>query len=437
MNIENTISVFGLGKLGATMLACFAHKGWNVIGVDINQENVNKINQGMSPIYEPRVEDLIMANKECITATTYGAGAVMDSFASFIIVPTPSKPNGTFTTIYVEEAAKAIAKALKFKKTRHLVVVTSTVLPGDTERIGSLIEQLSGKKIGEDFGLCYNPDFIALGRIVHDFLNPDMILIGESDPASGEQLEAIHRHLVDNEPSIHRMSLENAELAKITLNAYCVMKINFANSIGEICEAMPTGDASKVLAAVGADSRVGNKYFKAGMPIGGPCFGRDSRAFNKTARNILGVKETYCYASVSDKINNHHTARIQEKVRGLLGKDGKLAVLGLSYKEDINVIEESAGVKIVKNLMGDFPVAVYDPAAMAPAKKEIGDSVTYAVSVEDCLKDATVCLLATPWTEFRNLPAKTFAGMKKALILDAWNLVEDQEGLEIVRIGVA
>jgi UDPglucose 6-dehydrogenase len=265
------ISVIGLGKLGSSMLACFAHKGWDVIGVDVLQSSVNSINNGHSPIYEPGVEELINTNSSRIKATQDIVQATLDSSASFIIVPTPSRKNGSFTIEFVEKAIRSIGLALKNKDSYHLVIVTSTVMPGDTERMKDILEDVSGKTCGEHFGVCYNPDFIALGKVVHDFLNPDMILIGESDIKAGDILSKIHEKLIDNDPSIHRMSFHNAELAKIGLNSYCVMKICFANIIGEICERMPTGDAEKVLDAIGADTRVGKKYFKPGLAAAGPC----------------------------------------------------------------------------------------------------------------------------------------------------------------------
>jgi UDPglucose 6-dehydrogenase len=270
--MEQTISVFGLGKLGCTMMACFAHKGWRVIGMDVVKNTVDKVNAGESPIFEPKVQDMIGDNKERITATTDPCQATKDADVIFIIVPTPSSADGSFSIDYVVSAATSIARAMRRPDDRYrVIVVTSTVLPGDMDKIREVLEKESGKKCGEDFGLCYNPDFIALGRIVHDFLNPDMILIGQSDDRAGEIVEGVHKRLADNNPTIHRMNWWNAELSKISLNSFCVTKISFANMLAEICEKMPGGDARAVAKAVGADSRVGVKYFMPGLPVAGPC----------------------------------------------------------------------------------------------------------------------------------------------------------------------
>lgn len=435
------LSVIGLGKLGSTMAACFIHKGYEVIGVDINKDFVDIINEGHSPIYEPQVESLININKDMISATTDIEYAVLNSDVSFIIVPTPSMENGLFSTEYVESATTKIAEVLKKKEDFHVIVITSTVLPGDTERISKGIEKISNKKVGQDFGLVYNPDFIALGKIVHDFLNPDMIIIGESDEKAGMIIENIHKSIVDNEPKIYRANWYNAELIKITLNSYCTMKINFANVIAEICEKMPGGDSEVVLRAVGSDTRVGNKYFKGGLGFGGPCFGRDNRAFARMAE-IFGV--TNFYSNLSDEINNYHrTDRICTLIMSLLEEKGtnELAILGLAYKEDTPIVEESVAISVINYLIQkDIKISVYDPAAMDEAKKEIpeNENVIYTESEYLCLKNKSVCFIATPWKDFSRLSPELINDiMIDPIILDAWDILSftRESGIDVRCIG--
>lgn len=427
------ISVYGLGKLGSTMLACFAHSGFQVIGMDINKSFVEKINSGGSPIYEPGVDSLIAGNKGRISASTNPFQPALDTDASFIIVPTPSLPDGSFTTQYVLNAAVGIAEAIKNKDTYHLVVVTSTVMPGETEKVRKYIEAISGKKCNKDFGICYNPDFIALGRIVSDFLNPDMILIGQSDELAGDLLSGIHSRVVKSDPEIHRMSLWNAELSKIALNSYCTMKITFANILGEICEKVPGGDAFKVSNAVGADSRVGKKYFRPGLGYSGPCFPRDNRAFAKVASN-LGVRSTL--ANTIDEINDYQkNGRVSDRVMSFLSKGDTVSVLGLTYKEDTTLVEESAALSTAVHLaVNGVRVKVYDPAGMQEAKKAIGPvKLEFCDSALECIKDTTLCFVATPWSEFKKLSEKDFKKAGVETVLDAWGLY----GFEVKRIGKA
>jgi len=420
----------GLGKLGCTMMACFAHRGWDVIGTDINPEYVLSVNEGKSPIYEPGVAGLLKAHKEKISATSDPVEAALKSDVSFIIVPTPTVEDGSFTTKYVFEAAKGVAPAIKKKSSYHLVVVTSTVMPGETDKVRQLIEDISEKRCGPDFGVVYNPDFIALGSVIENFLNPDMILIGESDEKAGKIIEDIHRALVLNEPETHRMNFWNAELAKIGLNSYCTLKITFANIIGEICERLPGGDAHAVTQAIGADSRVGKKYFKPGLGYSGPCFPRDQRAFSHAARSA-GVRAILSEAT--DLINDYQkNGRTSEKVIENLKKGfDKISILGLTYKENTTLVEESPSLSLIKNLdAGGFKISVYDPAGMEEAQKELSDckNVTYHSSAIDCIKDACLCFVATPWGEFRNLTEDDFkTNMMDPVVIDAWNLYSFKE----------
>ncbi len=439
--MSKKLSVIGLGKLGATMSACFIHKGFEVIGVDKNQDFVDTINNGKSPIYEPHVDSLISANKERIQATTEIEFAVLHSDVSFIIVPTPSMPNGLFSTKYVEAVIADMAEALKVKKTYHLIVITSTVLPGDTARMAADLERLSGKKLNEDFGVVYNPDFIALGKIVHDFLHPDMILIGESDDRAGALIEQIHLDLVDNDPGIFRMNWYNAELSKISLNAFCTLKITYANSIAEICENMPGGDAAVVLKAIGSDTRVGNKYFKGGLGFGGPCFPRDNRALSKCAEK-LEVSNLFC--GLTDEINDYHkTDRISNMlIKFMKEKDATdIAVLGLSYKDDTPVIEESVAIEVIRTLTKfGVDVTVYDPAAMDNTAKEFegNEFITYETSALACMQNKSICFVATPWKEFGGLKAEQVSDvMVNPIILDAWGILPftEESGLDVRRIG--
>ena len=425
----NTVSVFGLGKLGFPMVACFASRGYRVIGYDVNQESIKAVNERKPNIYEPGLTELLQKPGELSAINDYRQ-AVTGSEATFIIVPTPSLADGSFSTKYAEAAAEQIAAGIKDKNTYHLVVLTSTVLPGATEdRIKTILEKVSGKKCGPDFGLCYSPEFIALGSVIRDFLSPDVILIGESDAKSGELLEEIYKNVCDNNPPVVRMSIRSAELAKISLNAYVTMKISFANTIAELCEHLPDGDAESVSRMLGFDSRIGRKYLSGALAYGGPCFPRDNKAFTFFARQI-GCKARL--AEATDTENRHQNERILAMVKKKLGdiRGKKIAVLGLTYKPETDVVEESAAVKIVDSLAkGGAEVSVYDPAGMVNGRKVLGEKgISYATSVKECLKGVDFCILATPWPEFKSLKPEDFTyGMRRPALLDCWRIYDRAE----------
>jgi UDPglucose 6-dehydrogenase len=221
------LSIVGLGKLGSPMAAVFASKGFDVVGLDLNPAFVAAINEGRAPVVEPQLQEFIDRAKPRLRATTDYGDAIANSNVTFIIVPTPSGPDLIFSNVYVLAALKTIGESLKKKLGYHVVAVTSTVMPGSTMgELKASLEQHSGRKVGFDVGLCYNPEFVALGSVVHDMLFPEMILIGESDKKSGSILEDIYRNSTNSNPEIQRMSPVNAELTKISVNTFVTTKFS-------------------------------------------------------------------------------------------------------------------------------------------------------------------------------------------------------------------
>src|SRR5580704_14058342 len=280
------ISVVGLGKLGAVLAAVMADRGHDVVGVDVNPAAVAALNEGRASVREPGLDDMIARNAGRLSATADFASAITRTEITFVVVPTPSGPDATFSLQFVLNCAEAIGRALAAKSSYHLVVISSTVMPGSTGgEVLPLIERVSGKRCGTDFGLCYNPEFIALGSVIRDMSTPDMILIGESDERAGRMLEDVYRTVCPNNPPVSRMNFVNAELTKISVNTFVTTKISYANMLAEICEQVPGADADVVSAAIGLDTRIGRKYLKGAFGYGGPCFPRDNKAFARFAEN--------------------------------------------------------------------------------------------------------------------------------------------------------
>jgi UDPglucose 6-dehydrogenase len=426
------ISVVGLGKLGLCMAACLANKGYRVFGVDIDSRKVHLINNGIVPIYEPRLTEILSACRGRLTATQDYESAIKSSDVTFIVVNTPSNPDGSYSSEQLVPTSKEIGRAIKAKDGFHVIAVTSTVLPRTTSNIVKpILEETSGKKCGIDFGLCYNPEFIALGSLIHDFLNPDFVLIGESDPQSGELLSEIYSKICENNPKIARMNIINAELTKIALNSYVTMKISFANTLVEICEHLPDGDVDVVTSALGLDHRIGPKYIKGGLGFGGPCFPRDNKAFSFFAKQ-LGCNARL--AEASDLVNENQINRIVEIVETEVESEEKIAILGLTYKPDTNIVEASQAIDIARALAErGYSVMVYDPLGIGNAKEVLGDKVEYYKSSEDCLKDAQICIIATPWNEFKKLSPEDFKKRDSTIIIDCWRILNRNRFRQKVR----
>lgn len=419
------LSVIGLGKLGSCTAACFAAKGFEVLGLDVNKDFVDAVNSGRAPVIEPRLQEFIEFSKGRLRATQDYLKAIRDTDITFLIVPTPSKEDGNFSSRFVRDALTHLAAALrKSSKQYHLFVVTSTVSPGTTDEILiPLIEKESGKKLHKDFGVCYSPEFIALGTVITDFLNPDLLLIGESSQHAGDLLKGVYEKTVENKPHVARMSIVSAEITKISLNAYVTMKISFANTLSNICEGISSANIDHITKALGSDKRISPYYLKGGLSFGGPCFPRDNRAFAAFAAKYNVDARL---ARVTDEVNHIQTQHLANKVISHLNaSDNKaVSILGLAYKPKTPIIEESAVIKLIEVLLKkDVQIIVYDPLAQSNARAYFGDNILYAESVRDCIGYAQVCVIATHEEEFRQID-QSYIVKTPTTIIDCWRLLD-------------
>ncbi len=306
-------------------------------------------------------------------------------------------------------------------------------MPGSTGgAIREALENAAGRSAGETIGLCYGPEFIALGSVIRDMLNPDFYLIGELDMRSGDVLERIYSAMCDNAAPIRRMSFVNAELAKIAINTYVTTKISFANMLSEICDHLSGANSTVVTAALGQDSRIGGKYLAPALGYGGPCFPRDTMAFASMAGK-LGARADIVEAA--DLINRHQPVRMVELVRELLAR-GTIGILGLSYKPNTPVIEASQGVEIAM-LLADagYRVLVHDPQAQDAAMAVLRDRVEATDSAEECAAASDLLIIATPWTGFQKLPQAALGRRSKRLIvIDCWRLLPVAEFADFVEL---
>lgn len=417
------LAVIGLGKLGSPFAALLASKGHHVTGIDFNEDLVEKINGRKTPFLEPQLQELLDIDGLTLEASTEYEPAVTNADATFIIVPTPSAEKGQFTNRYVLKALESIGAALKKKEGYHLVVVTSTVMPGSMDgEIQETLEKASGRKVGPELGLCYSPEFIALGSVVHNMLYPDMVLIGESDKKAGDLLESIYRSFCENNAPVQRMNCVNAEITKLSLNTYVTTKISYANMLAGVCEKLPKSDVNVVTDAIGLDTRIGRKYLRAAVPFGGPCFPRDNVAFRSMAHD-LGAPVNI--AEATQQINDHQIDRLEEIVKQH-NCGTNIGILGLSYKPGTDVIEESSGIHLANRLKErGYNVTVYDPEAMEGAKRVLHEEVNCASSMKECLENCKLALIMTNWPEFKEIdPHNTGTCVR---IIDCWRVLNKED----------
>lgn len=432
-----TVSVIGLGKLGSCMAAVYASKGFNTIGVDINKNVVKAINNKKAPVNEAQLDKFIKKGSRNLQATNNTEKAVLNSDITFIIVPTPIDKTGGFSVKHVINVCKEIGKALQKKKKYHLIVLTSTVLPGDSEqKIIPVLEKYSEKKCGKGFGFCYSPEFIAIGTIIHDLLNPDFILIGEFDKKSGQILKKLYSYICNNNPAVEIMNIPTAELTKISLNSFVTAKITFANILGEICENIPKADVDRVTKALGNDKRIGRYFLKSGLGFGGPCFPRDNLAFVYMAKKY-GAKSPIAKAvhSYNQKMAN----RVGNIFLKNISQNKKIGFLGLSYKPGTPVVEESHSLKIVKKLIKlKYKIFVYEPAGYQHARSELKNKVIYCKNLKECLEKCDVFFISNVEKEFFKI--KNFIKNKKnKVIFDPWRMFKNikfNKNIKYVTLGL-
>lgn len=415
------LAVIGLGKLGLCTAACFASKGHGVRGYDVNVGLGAALARGECPIDETGLAALLKNCGSRFSVSTSVAAAVSDAETVLIIVPTPSQSDGTFDNSYVERALMEIGDALRAKSDFTVICVVSTVMPGSTEgQFKPLLEERSGKQCGRDFGLVYNPEFIALGSVVRDFLNPDMVLIGASDERSGAHVQALYHSTVDSKPYFAVMSPTNAEIAKLSLNCYVTMKISFANELASLCERVPGADVDAITQALGADSRIGNNYLKGGMGFGGPCFPRDNAAYAAFAAHFGGQARLGAQVVA---VNHHVVERVIGAVKTNVKAGEKVLLLGMSYKPGTAVSEESQGVQVAQGLArAGYRVVVHDPKAMANVRAALGERVSYAADVTSGAKEVAAVVVLTLWPEYDALDFAELGrvALPTPLFLDCW-----------------
>lgn len=333
------IGLIGVGKLGICLGLCLEKAGFKILCNDININLLDLIKNKQLISTEPLVEQLLNVSKNVIV--TYDQNEIFEKNIIFILVPTPSLPDGSYDHSAIEHIVDNLNKYYKYKNylEKKYIVICSTVMP---KYCDNLQERLSKYNIEVN----YSPEFIAQGTIIRDMLNPDIVLIGERSKESGDILENIYNKFVDNNPKICRLSPLEAEITKISLNCFLTTKIAFANCIGDLVKTVG-GNPNKVLSAIGSDSRVGNKYLKWGYGFGGPCFPRDNRALNFFAKNNNIINNI---GEATDKSNSLHLEYQYTYILNNIPKDNNILFTYITYKPDSSILEESQQLKLAIRL---------------------------------------------------------------------------------------
>ncbi|HXJ95353.1 MAG TPA: nucleotide sugar dehydrogenase [Terriglobia bacterium] len=353
-----SISIFGLGYVGSVSAACLAHKGYQVIGVDVNSAKVQMLSSGRTPIVEAKMAELVAEAHESgrLSATSGANEAVCNSDVSFVCVGTPSLPSGKLDLSHIERAAGEIGAALKNKKSHHVVALRSTLLPGTTEAVLiPILEAASGRRAGVDFAVCYNPEFMREGSAVADFLEPPYTILGAKE---AEHTAALRQLYSGTPGNVFEVPIGVAEMVKYVSNTFHALKVGFANEIGTLCKHLDI-DTQAVAKIFTSDTRlnISPAYLSPGFAFGGSCLPKDLRALVYRGRE-LDVKLPLLESILPS--NAEHLERSVEAV--LATRKRKVAMLGLSFKSGTDDLRESPQVQLIKRLLGEgCQVKVWDP----------------------------------------------------------------------------
>lgn len=438
------ISVVGTGYVGLVTGTCFAEMGNNVWCVDVDEEKINRLKNGMIPIYEPGLEPMVRNNYALkhLHFTTSIREALQRSEICFIAVGTPMGEDGSADLQYVTAVASDIGKEM----IRHMYVVDKSTVPvGTAERVRETIQaELDKRKSNLTFDVISNPEFLKEGTAVGDCMKPDRIVIGADNSEAADVMRELYSAYVRNNENFILMDIASAEMTKYTANAMLATKISFMNEISNICERVGA-DVNKVRMGIGSDSRIGYSFIYPGCGYGGSCFPKDVKALIKTSHKydyepkMLEAVET---------VNNYQKRVIPEKVVKKFGDDlhgRRFAVWGLSFKPDTDDMRESAAITIINELTRQgAEVSAYDPKAVNEARLfylKDNKKITYVDSKYEALKNADALILITEWKEFRQPDFGEIAKqLKQPVIFDGRNQYDKKRlakiGIEYYQIGV-
>ncbi len=416
------ITVVGTGYVGLVAGACFADMGNNVICIDNNLEKIEQLKNGIIPIYEPGLEELVKSNvlENRLVFSSDLDSAVKKSQVCFIAVGTPQGEDGSADLQYVFNVAESIAKSMNEYK---VIVDKSTVPVGTAEKVAQIIKQ----NTTHSFDVVSNPEFLKQGNAVDDFLHPDRVVIGSDSDKATQIMQDIYSPFFRTGNRVIVMDVKSAEMTKYAANSFLATKISFMNEIANLCEKVGA-DAEMVRVGMSTDSRIGNKFLFPGLGYGGSCFPKDVKALIKTGL------ENNCEMSIissADKVNKEQRNIFIEKIttrfgQNLLGKT--FGVWGLAFKPKTNDMREAPAITIINALLEKgAKVKAFDPKAMETAKFYFEDKITYTKTAYESLEDADCMLLLTEWNEFRRPDFEKIKSLlKNPVIFDGRNQYDEK-----------
>lgn len=426
------IAVVGTGYVGLVSGTCFAEMGAHVTCVDVNEEKIKSLKNGIIPIYEPGLDEMVLRNQreDRLVFTTDLTTCIDGVEIIFSAVGTPPDEDGSADLKYVLEVARTVGRNIK----KYTVLVTKSTVPvGTAKKVKQAIqEELDKRGVNIEFDVASNPEFLKEGAAISDFMSPDRVVVGVESERAKELMNMLYRPFLLNNFRIIFTDIPSAEMIKYAANSMLATRISFMNDIANLCE-LVGADINMVRKGIGSDSRIGTKFLYPGCGYGGSCFPKDVKALIKTAEksgytmNVLKAVE---------EVNDLQKHLVFKKLNKIYNNDlsGKtIAIWGLAFKPETDDMREATSLVTIDSLLkAGAKVRVYDPVAMEECKRRIGDTVEYATDMYDAVLDADALLLLTEWKQFR-LPSwrVIMKSMRNSIIIDGRNIYDAEELTEV------
>ena len=433
------IAIVGTGYVGLVSGTCFAEMGAHVTCVDVDEQKIQKLKDGIMPIYEPGLEELVKRNVgfERLKFTTNLTEVIDDVEVVFSAVGTPPDEDGSADLKYVLAVAKQFGQHIK----KYTILVTKSTVPvGTAKKVKAAIQaELDKRGVDIPFDVASNPEFLKEGAAIKDFMSPDRVVVGTESEKAKEVMTRLYRPLMLQNFRVIFMDIPSAEMTKYAANAMLATRISFMNDIANLCERVGA-NVDSVRKGIGADSRIGSKFLYAGCGYGGSCFPKDVKALVHT-----GMDNDYHMEVIEavERVNEKQKSIVYDKIIKTAGdvRGKTIAIIGLAFKPETDDMREAPALVVIEKLLKDgATVRVFDPVAMDECKRRIGDAVVYCKNMYDAADGADVFALMTEWRQFRmpswNVIKKVMTGN---IVVDGRNIYDRVEleelGFIYTRIG--
>jgi len=435
MSKQYKIVIIGLGFVGLSFAVFLAKKNCKIVGIEQDNKKINMIRKGIAPFFEPGLNEMLRSALKKSLIITNSINHISDVDFVFITVGTPSKKDGSINLKYIKKVTKDISKWIESFENFPIIAYKSTIIPSTAENFIKPILSKSNKKLGKDFDMVVNPEFLREGSVLVDTINPHLIVIGGSKKATSK-LKKFYLSIYSKNIPIKETNLTTAELIKYANNSFLATKISFINSIANLCQKLPGTNVDEIADSIGMDPRINPNFLKAGPGYGGSCFPKDVKALLSLSK-ILKVNSML---DATNRVNQNQMKVIVNLMKKNLKqfKNSNVSILGLSFKENTDDIRESISIKLIHKLLSyQVNIRAHDPRAIENTKKIFGNRIKYFTNTRECLKNSSCAILLTHWKEYQTLTENDFKIMRKPLVIDTRRILTKKRlKLNYVALGV-